>query len=166
VTAGPVRKRAELVEGRRVETVKWGLRTSADTVFHRKGHIEERDSLEGATQARDRPFSGYRGDEQVVTCTVVTYTTEWTVVPGHEGSPHLTCDHPGTPQGRTGPPIGGPDSPVRMEGPDYQRPHGFRERDMIAGADGQRRYTCPVCGLTWRHRDDGAPAGDPQTTLF
>jgi rubrerythrin len=45
------------------------------------------------------------------------------------------------------------------------RPHSFRERDMMAGEDGVRRWTCPVCGLTWRHRDP-APAEDPQEALF
>jgi hypothetical protein len=162
--AGPVKRRAEVVEGRRVEVVEWGLRTQADTVFHRKGHIEPWDSLEAAVASRERPFSGRRGDEQVVTCTVVTYTTEWTVVPGFEGSPWLSCSHPGTPQGRTGPPIGGPGSQVRMEGPDYQRPHAFRERDLVRGEDGRRRYTCPVCGTVWQHRDD--TAADPQGSLF
>jgi hypothetical protein len=158
-------RRLEEVSGRRVETIEWGLRTQQDTVFRRKGHVEQRDSPESAVDARDRPFSGYAGDEQVVTRTVVIYTTEWTVVPGYEGSLHMSCDHPGTPQGRTGPSVmrGDPDCPVRMEGPDYQRPHAWRERDMTAGEDGLLRYTCPVCGLTWQYRDT-APA--PQGSLW
>ena len=165
--AGPVVRRAEMVEGRRVEEVEFGLRTMRDGVFRRKGHVEEMGSVEFAVSARDRPWSGWKGDEEVVTRTVVIYTTQWTVVPGCEGSPHMSCNHPGTPQGRTGPSIfpGDPDCPVRMEGPDYHRPHGFRERDMTAGQDGVRRYTCPVCGLTWRHRDP-APVEDPQGSLF
>ena len=120
-----------------------------------------------ALACRERPFTGRVGDEEVVTRTVVVYTTEWTEVPGHEGSPWLSCDHPGTPQGRTGRSVlrDEPDCPVRMEGTDYQLPHAFRERDLVAGEDGGRRYTCPVCGLTWRHRAD-APAEDPQGSLF
>jgi hypothetical protein len=159
------RRRLEEVAGRRVETVEWGLRTQTDTVFHRKGHVEPRDSIEFAVACRDRPFSGWRGDEQVVARAVVTYTTEWTVVPGYEGSRHMSCDHPGAPQGRTGPSImrDDPDCPVRMEGPDYQRPHAWRERDMTAGEDGLLRYTCPVCGTVWQCR---AAAPAPQGSLF
>jgi hypothetical protein len=156
-------RRVEVVEGRRVETTEWGLRTIRDDMFHRAGHVEPRSSLENAVAARDRPYHGWRGDEQVVTRTVVVYTTQWTEVPGYEGSPWLSCDHPGTPQGRTGPPIL-PGSPICQEGADYQRPHSFRERDMTAGEDGIRRYTCPVCAVTWRHRDP-ATSG-PQVSLF
>lgn len=150
--------RVEVVRGRRAETVEFGLRTATDNIFHRKGHVEPRSSLEAAVQSRERPFSRWEGDEQVVTRTIVTYTTGWTVVPGYEGSRHLSCDHPGTPQGRTGPSImrDDPGCPVRMPGPDYQPPHAFRERDMTAGDDGVLRYTCPVCGLVWR-----LPAGGP-----
>ena len=154
-------QRVEVVRGRRVVTVEFGLRTATDNTFHRKGHVEQRSSLEQAVDCRDRPFSGWRGDEQVVTRTIVTYTTDWTVVPGHEGSQHLSCSHDGTPQGRTGKPIWKdvPDTPdydgLRIEGPDYQLPHAFRERDMVPGDDGMLRYTCPVCGRVWRLRDDG-----------
>ena len=135
--------RAEVVSGRRVETVEFGLRTPKDNIFYRKGHVEQMSSLERAVDCRDRPFCGRQGDEQVVTRTIVTYTTDWTVVPGHEGSRHLSCDHPDTPQGR-------PSGNMFAQGPDYQLPHAFRERDMTAGVDGVRRYTCPVCGLVWR----------------
>lgn len=146
-------------QGRRVETIEYGLRTVTDNVFHRKGHVEPMSSLDHAVGARDRPFSGWRGDEQVVTHTIVTYTTQWTEVPGHEGSRHFWCNHDGTPQGHTGPSImrDDPDCPVRMEGPDYKLPHAFRERDMIRGDDLVRRYTCPVCGNEHRHRADQAP---------
>jgi hypothetical protein len=154
------RRRLEEVTGRRIETVEWGLRTQADTVFRRTGHVEPRSSLAAAVDARDRPFSGWRGDEQVVTRTVVVYTTEWTVVPGYEGSRWFSCSHEGTPQGRTGKPIM-EGSEIRMEGPDYQIPHGFREADMTRGEDGYLRYTCPVCGLEWKHRDT-----TPQGSLF
>jgi hypothetical protein len=157
-----------MVDGRRAVRVEWGLRAVRDRTFCRKGHVDEKGSLEFAVHCRDRPFTGHDGDEQVVTRTIVTYTTSWTEVPGYEGSRHLDCSHDGTPQGRTGKPIWKniPDTPdytgMRMEGPDYQPPHPFRERDMIAGDDGRRRYTCPVCGLTWTHRDPAAP----QPTLF
>lgn len=157
--AGPRARRVEVVEGTRVETVEYGLRTVTDTLFHRKGHVEERDSLEYALACRERPFNGWRGDEQVVTRTVVVYTTQWVEVPGYEGSLHLSCCHTGTPQGHQSEGVFAP------KGPDYQLPHGFRERDMVAGEDGVRRYTCPVCGLTWRHRDT-APASDPQGALW
>lgn len=93
---------------------------------------------------------------------MVTYTTQWTEVPGCEGSRWLSCWHAGTPQGRTGPPIM-PGSDIRHEGPDYQIPHGFRERDMAYGEDGVRRYTCPVCGNVLVHRADQA---SPQRPLF
>ena len=151
-------RRLEEVTGRRVETVEWGLRTGRDGVFHRKGHVEQRSSLESAVECRDRPFSGYQGDEQVVTRTVVIYTTQWTEVPGYEGSPWLSCSHRGTPQGRQG------EGVLAPEGPDYQIPHAFRERDMVRGEDGLRRYTCPVCGLVWQR--DAAPAEEPQESLF
>jgi len=171
--------RVEVVRGRRVETVEFGLRTATDNIFHRKGHVEQMSSLDRAVDCRDRPFCGRQGDEQVVTRTIVTYTTDWTVVPGHEGSRHLSCHHPDTPQGHTGPSImrDDPDCPIRMPGPDYQPPHAFRERDMTAGEDGARRYTCPVCGLVWRLRDEGPdkpaenmpadiPPDEPLLTLF
>lgn len=143
---------------------------------HRAGHVDQHDSLEYAEACRERPFSGRQGDEQIVTRTVVIYTTDWTEVPGHEGSPWLDCWHPDTPQGRTGKPIF-PGANIRMEGPDYQRPHPFRERDMTAGEDGVRRYTCPVCGLMWRFHDGGPdkpaenmpadiPPDEPLLTLF
>jgi hypothetical protein len=157
------RRRLEEVAGRRVETVEYGLRTQTDTVFHRRRHVEQHDSLEYALACREQPFTGRRGDEQVVTRTIVTYTTEWAEVPGHDGSRWFSCSHDGTPQGRTGPPIM-EGSAIRMEGPDYQRPHAYRERDMTRGEDGQRRYTCPVCGLVWQLRD--ADASDPQGSLF
>jgi hypothetical protein len=153
--------RAEMVDGRRTETVQWGLRTVRDNLFHRKGHVEPRGSLEYAVASRDQPGTGWKGDEQVVTRTVVTYTTQWTEVPGYEGSLHLSCGHPGTPQGLQ---PGGPNG-LGAKGPEYQFPHGFRERDLVTGEAGGRRYTCPVCGLVWRHRDD-APAPDPQGSLF
>lgn len=137
--------------GKRAEQVEYGLRRVRDEVFGRKGTVEPWDSAESAADARDRPFSGWHGDEQIVTRTIVTYTTEWTEVPGYEGSRHLSCSHEGTPQGRTGPPVM-PGSTLLGEGPDYQRPHAFRERDIVRGSDGKRRYTCPVCSLVWAER--------------
>lgn len=162
--------RAEVVRGRRVETAQFGLRTATDNIFHRKGHVEQMSSLERAVDCRDRPFCGRQGDEQVVTRTIVTYTTDWTVVPGHEGSRHLSCHHPDTPQGR-------PSDNMFQQGPGYQLPHAFRERDMAAGDDGLLRYTCPVCGLVWRLLGDGPdkpaenmpadiPPDEPLLTLF
>jgi hypothetical protein len=147
-------------QGRRSVRVEYGLRRARDGVFARKGHIDLRDSAESAAASRDRPFSGWDGDEEIVTRTIVTYTTEWTVVPGLEGSRHLSCSHDGTPHGRTGPPIM-PGSSIRTEGPEYQLPHAFRERDMQRGADGLLRYTCPVCGLVWRYREQ-AKGGERQ----
>jgi hypothetical protein len=129
---------------RREVRVEYGLRTVRDGVFHRRGHVEERSSLEFALQCREQPFSGWKGDEQIVTRTVVTYTTQWTEVPGCEGSRWLSCWHEGT-----------------QEGPAYQRPHGFRERDMTYGEDGIRRYTCPVCGNVLAHRGDMDAAQRP-----
>jgi hypothetical protein len=167
----PKAPRVEMVAGRRVETVEYGLRTATDNVFHRRGHVEgSMSSLERALDCRERPFCGRRGDEQVVTRTILTYTTDWTVVPGHDGSPHLSCNHPDTPQGRPG-------DNMFTQGPDYQLPHAFRQRDMTPGEDGHLRYTCPVCGLTWRLRDDSPdkpaenmpadiPAAEPLLTLF
>ena len=111
--------RVEVVRGRRVETAEFGLRTAEDNIFHRKGHVEQMSSPERAADCRDRPFSGRKGDEQIVTRTIVTYTTDWTVVPGHEGSQHLSCNHPDTPQGR-------PSDNMFAQGPDYQLPHAFR----------------------------------------
>lgn len=154
-------RRLEEVTGRRVETVEWGLRTTQDSVFHRAGHVEPRSSLESAVACRDRPFSGWKGDEQVVTRTVVIYTTQWAEVPGCEGSLHLSCCHEGRPQGRQS----GGQFGFGVEGPEYQIPHAFRERDMVRGEDGAARYTCPVCGLVWQRRDT-SPAGDPQEALF
>ena len=163
-------------QGRRAEKTEYGLRTARDGVFRRKGHIEECSSLESALDLRERPFTGRRGDEEIVIRTIVTYTTQWTVVPGHDGSLWLCCNHPGTPQGRTGPSIfrDDPDCPVRHEGPDYQLPHAFRERDMTAGDDGVRRYTCPVCSLVWQPRrpeppqpgSPAVPAADGMDALF
>jgi hypothetical protein len=146
------RRRLEGVDGRRVEAVEYGLRTTRDGVFHRKGHVEPHDSIEFAVACRERPFTGRRGDEQVVTRTVVTYTTEWTEVPGYEGSPWFHCWHEDRPD-------------VHAAAGGHAAPHPFRERDMTCGEDGVRRYTCPVCGLVWRHRD-AIPAEDPQMELF
>ena len=162
--------RVEVVRGRRVETVEFGLRTAKDSIFHRKGHVEQMSSPERAVDCRDRPFCGWQGDEQIVTRTIVTYTTDWTVVPGHEGSQHLSCHHPDTPQGR-------PSDNMFAQGPDYQLPHAFRKRDMVPDDDGVLRYTCPVCGLVRRLRDDGPdkpaenmpadiPPDKPLLTLF
>ena len=144
-------RRLEEVTGRRVETVQWGLRTTQDNVFHRKGHVEQRQSLESAVAARDRPFSGWKGDEQIVTRTVVIYTTQWTEVPGYEGSAWFSCWHENRPDAHKA--AGG-----------HAAPHPFRERDMVPGEDGLRRYTCPVCGLVWQR--DAAPAEEPQESLF
>jgi hypothetical protein len=165
--------RVEAVRGRRAETTEFGLRTGKDNVFHGKGHVEQMSSLDRAVDCRDRPFCGRQGDEQVVTRTTVTYTTDWTVVPGHEGSRHLSCHHSGTPKGY----VGDANFGLGSQGPDYQLPHAFRERDMAPGDDGVLRYTCPVCGLVWRLRDDGPdkptenmpadiPPDEPLLTLF
>jgi hypothetical protein len=149
--------RMELVAGRRAERTEWGLRSVRDGWQHKKGHVEQRDSLEYALTCRERPYAGRAGDEQVVSRTIVTYTTDWKQVPGYEGSVHLSCSHTGTPQGRlTG-------SVFAPKGPDYQPPHGFRERDMTVAEDGRLEYRCPVCGLVWRHREDTAT---PQGLLF
>ena len=126
-------RRVEVVSGRRVETVEFGLRTAKDDIFHRKGHVEQMSSLERAVGCRERPFSGWKGDEQVVTRTIVTYTTDWTVVPGHEGSQHLVCHHPDTPQGR-------PSDNMFAQGPDYQLPHDVPS----TGHGGRRRRRAPV----------------------
>src|SRR5262249_48277139 len=103
--------RVEVVRGRRVETVEFGLRTAKDNIFHRKGHVEQMPSVEQAVDCRARPFCGWKGDEQIVPRTIVTYTTDWTVVPGHEGSQHLSCHPPDTPQGR-------PSDNMFAQGPD------------------------------------------------
>ena len=145
-------RRLEEVTGRRVETVEWGLRTMQDGVFHRKGHVEQRDSPESAAACRNRPFSGYQGNEQVVTRTVVVYTTEWTEVPGYEGSPWFSCWHENR-------------SDAHAAAGGHAVPHPFQERDMVPSEGGLRRYTCPVCGLVWQHRD-AAPAEEPQEALF
>jgi hypothetical protein len=145
---------------RREVRIEYGLRTVRDDLFHRKGHVEERSTLEYALATRERPFSGWKGDEQIVTRTVVIYTTQWAEVPDTQGSRHLSCGHNGTPQGRTGPPIM-PGSNICMEGPGYQLPHNFRERDMTYGEDGIRRYTCPVCGNVLAHRGDMEAAQRP-----
>ena len=135
--------------GRRAEHAEYGLRRVRDATFGPKGKVEQMDSAQSAADTRDRPFSGWHGDEEVVTRAIVTYTTPWTVVPGHAGSRHLSCSHDRTPYGRTGPPVM-PGSSMCMEGPEYQIPHAFRVRDMTAGEDGQLRYTCPVCATVWR----------------
>ena len=137
-------------QGRRAEHVEYGLRTVKDNAFHRKGHVEQRSSIEFAVQCRDQPHSGWSGDEQVVTRTIVTYTTSWTEVPGYEGSPWFTCWHEGRPAAHEA--AGG-----------HAVPLAFRERDMVRGGDGVRQYTCPVCGLVWRHRGDAA---NPMAPLF
>jgi hypothetical protein len=156
--------RVEVVWGRRVETVEFGLRTAKDNIFHRKGHVEQMSSLERAVDCRDRPFCGWKGDEQVVTRTVVVYTTQWTEVPGYEGSLWFDCWHENRPDAHAA--AGG-----------HAAPHPFRERDMVPGEDGVCRYTCPVCGLMWRFRDDtpdkpaenmpaDIPPDEPLLTLF
>ena len=138
--------RLELVEGRRAVQDQFGLRNARDSHSHRAGHIEPYDSPEFAVHCRDKPFNGFQGDEEVITRTVVTYTTQWTVVPGYEGSRWFHCWHEGRPD-------------VHEAAGGHAAPHAFRERDMAAGEDGIRRYTCPVCGKTWQHREPAPPQG-------
>ena len=95
--------RSEVVRGRRVETVEYGLRTPTDTYFHRKWYVEPMSSLERAVECRDRTYTGRRGDEVPISRVIVTYTTDWAPVPGVEaGTLHLSCNHGGTPKGYVG----------------------------------------------------------------
>lgn len=62
--------------GRRLERVEWGLRFRATTFLHRKGTVEPRPSEQNARQLAGRAEYGWR-DTEVVSRTVVTYTTRW-----------------------------------------------------------------------------------------
>jgi hypothetical protein len=85
--AGPVKKRAEMVEGRRVETVEWGSRQLWGDVAlgHKAGHTESCGDNE--QWARAIVYNPQRAHWimpplVLVRRTVVTYTTAWEIVPG------------------------------------------------------------------------------------
>lgn len=78
--AGPVKRRAEMAEGRRVETVEWGLRRTRDGTFGREGAVEPMLGERHARGLEDKRYTGYAGTE-VVKRTVVTYTTGWEAAP-------------------------------------------------------------------------------------
>jgi hypothetical protein len=62
--------------GRRTERVEWGLRSTADTVLHRKGEVDVRPGEENARYCVGRVECGHRSTE-IVRRTIVTYTTPW-----------------------------------------------------------------------------------------
>lgn len=62
--------------GRRTETVEWGLRWVDDTILHRRGHVEPRQDEQAARSVVGRREYGWHGTE-VVSRTIVTYTTRW-----------------------------------------------------------------------------------------
>ncbi len=62
--------------GRRVERREWGLRWIADTAFAKKGHVDLFEGEEHARTCVGRREYGY-GNTEIVSRTVVTYTTRW-----------------------------------------------------------------------------------------
>ena len=62
--------------GKRTERVEWGLRWTTDTVFGRRGTVEPRPDEANARKCEGVAEWGWRGTE-VVSRTVVTYTTPW-----------------------------------------------------------------------------------------
>jgi hypothetical protein len=85
--AGPVKKRAEMVEGRRVEEVEWGHRQLWGDVAlgHQAAHTESCGGNEKWARAivyNPERHGWIMPPLVLVRRTVVTYTTAWEIVPG------------------------------------------------------------------------------------
>lgn len=70
-------------QGRRTEQVEWAVRWTKDTFLHRCGHVAPRASETAAREVIGLVHSGWgTADEiEVVSRTVVTYTTTWAAIP-------------------------------------------------------------------------------------
>ena len=83
--AGPVKRRLEEVEGRRVETAEWGARSlwGSAPMGRKAGHVEEASEQRARWVVNNPERKFYIMPPLIlVRRTVVTYTTEWVAVPG------------------------------------------------------------------------------------